>query len=99
MVHMKRGDRKITVMENAVDSYRKQGYRIIDQRGRDAEPKEPITYEEAMKRIAEQDAYMTALRKTLAEKEGQIAALEYQIKQMQRTADDVKMQKKRGKHE
>lgn len=76
MVIIKNGSREKKVSENEVDLYLRQGWKVINQKGEEIEYVKPITYDQAIKKIGELEAYIEQLKASLTEAGAKIKALE-----------------------
>lgn len=86
MVRIKNGCRELTVSDNIVDSYLNAGWQVINDRGDVIEYEKPMSYDAAVKRVAQLEAYMKGLRESLDASAAKIKALEAENRKLRRAA-------------
>lgn len=84
MVRLVRGGRELCVADEQVPSYVDDGWCVIDNRGNKIEYRKPISYDEAIRKIAELNAYINSLQENLDLSNQQIRKLESENKKLKR---------------
>lgn len=84
MVRIKMGCREMQVREDKVERYLKEGYKVINDRGEEIEFHKPMSYDDAVKRIRELEAYNKGLQDSINDAGDQIKKLKAEIKKLKK---------------